>query len=217
MRFLSRLRQYSFPKTFRINEPVKGLAEAEARIQRVLETQDTYLSLNDLRLTVLPDSLARLKHLRVLHLCSNMLAALPECIGELTELTEIVVWDNQLTALPKSMRQLGKLSALFLEGNKLTSLPEWLRNLPSLSMLHLSGNDLNLPPEVLSKAKPAEIFDYYFRIHTESKHPLNEAKLILLGRGEVGKTCLVNRLVHDKFASTSMTRGIAITQWLVTS
>src|SRR5206468_5042659 len=47
--------------------------------------------------------------------------------------------------------------------------------------------------------------------------PLNEAKLILLGRGEVGKTCLVNRLVHDRFVSTTMTRGVQITPWPVQS
>jgi internalin A len=49
----------------------------------------------------------------------------------------------------------------------------------------------------------------------QGPHPLNEAKLILLGRGEVGKTCLVNRVAHDKFKSTKITRGIAITQWPV--
>lgn len=47
--------------------------------------------------------------------------------------------------------------------------------------------------------------------------PLNEAKLILLGRGEVGKTCLVNRLVYDWFGRTGMTRGVQITQWPVES
>jgi internalin A len=108
-------------------------------------------------------------------------------------------------------------------------LPEWLRELSALEELYLHGNDaLGLPPEVLgpsyeellgtkgAPAKPADILDYYFRTRG-GRRPLNEAKLILLGRGEVGKTCLVNRLVHDKFASTFMTRGIAITQWPVTT
>ena len=44
--------------------------------------------------------------------------------------------------------------------------------------------------------------------------PLNEAKLILVGFGDVGKTSLVNRLVHDTFtAGEAKTEGIAITQW----
>ena len=45
--------------------------------------------------------------------------------------------------------------------------------------------------------------------------PLNEAKLILVGRGEVGKTCLVNRLIHNQFADTGKTEGIAISEWRV--
>jgi internalin A len=46
---------------------------------------------------------------------------------------------------------------------------------------------------------------------------LNEAKLILVGRGGVGKTCIVNRLVEDRFdPSEARTDGIRITQWKVT-
>jgi internalin A len=44
--------------------------------------------------------------------------------------------------------------------------------------------------------------------------PLNEAKLILVGFGAVGKTSLVNRLIHDKFdPHSAKTEGIQITQW----
>ena len=44
--------------------------------------------------------------------------------------------------------------------------------------------------------------------------PLNEAKLIVVGRGGVGKTCLVNRLVHDWFDQReAKTDGIRITDW----
>ena len=44
--------------------------------------------------------------------------------------------------------------------------------------------------------------------------PLNEAKLILVGRGGVGKTSLVNRLVHNSFEKDEKkTEGIQITEW----
>jgi internalin A len=44
--------------------------------------------------------------------------------------------------------------------------------------------------------------------------PLNEAKLILVGFGAVGKTSLVNRMVHNKFDKDEQkTEGIQITQW----
>lgn len=48
------------------------------------------------------------------------------------------------------------------------------------------------------------------------QRPLSEAKLILVGFGAVGKTSLVNRLVHKKFNSDEkITEGIQITPWQV--
>ena len=48
----------------------------------------------------------------------------------------------------------------------------------------------------------------------DEKRPLNEGKLILVGRGEVGKTSLVRRLVNNNFrGDESKTQGINITSW----
>ncbi len=48
----------------------------------------------------------------------------------------------------------------------------------------------------------------------QGKKPLNEAKLIIVGRGGVGKTSLVNRLVENRFESDEQkTEGIKITGW----
>jgi internalin A len=82
-----------------------------------------------------------------------------------------------------------------------------------------------LPVEVLgpiwrensaSPANPAAILDYYFRTRDDEKRPLNEAKLILVGRGAVGKTSIVNRLIHRKFKGVKKTEGIKITEWPLT-
>ncbi|ETR72570.1 MAG: leucine-rich repeat-containing protein [Candidatus Magnetoglobus multicellularis str. Araruama] len=52
----------------------------------------------------------------------------------------------------------------------------------------------------------------------EKKRPLNEGKLILVGRGEVGKTSLVRRLTNDEFrGDESKTQGINITDWKLLS
>ncbi len=57
--------------------------------------------------------------------------------------------------------------------------------------------------------------DYYLSTRIV-QHPLNEAKLILVGRGGVGKTSLVNRLVHKTFnEGENKTEGIQITHWTV--
>ena len=59
-------------------------------------------------------------------------------------------------------------------------------------------------------AEPSNVLGDYYR----KERPLNEAKLIVVGRGGVGKTCLVNRLVHGSFDPHEVrTEGIRITDW----
>jgi internalin A len=113
--------------------------------------------------------------------------------------------------IARSMRA----TELDLTGLGLTELPESLHKLVNLKVLYLHRNKLGLPIEILGpdwleaflwngrNENAANILDYYYRTRAGAR-PLNEAKLILLGRGEVGKTCLVNRLVYDRFASTDM-------------
>ena len=49
---------------------------------------------------------------------------------------------------------------------------------------------------------------------SQDKLPLNEGKLILVGRGEVGKTSLVRRLAENDFREDELkTQGIKITNW----
>ena len=185
-----------------------------------------YLSGN--QLTALPDSLGQLTRLQRLGLDGNQLTALPDSLGQLSHLRYLRVSGNQLTALPDSLGQFTQLEILYLSDNQLTALPDSLRNLASLSQLFLHGNGaLGLPLEVLgptveeifgsspqaSPAAPSKILEYYFRVRV-SKRPLNEAKLILVGRGGVGKTSLVNRLLYNRFdEGEKKTEGINITDW----
>ena len=130
-----------------------------------------------------------------------------------------------LTKIPKELGQLSSLTELYLSNNQLISLPKDLKDLSKLARLYLHGNDkLKISNEILgpdrqgvysgeAPTKPEDILNYYFRVQT-SRYPLNEAKLILVGFGNVGKTSLTNRLIHNLFAPDSQkTEGINITQW----
>jgi internalin A len=177
-------------------------------------------------LTTLPESITYLSQLRWLNLAHNRLAALPESVPRLSQLRTLSLSDNQLTTLPESIAQLTQLKVLFLDNNGLTKLPEALRHLPQLERLYLHGNEaLGLPAEILgpswqgdsrTSAKATAILDYYFRTRSGDRHPLNEAKLLLVGRGAAGKTSIVNRLIHGKFKGVKKTEGINITEWPLT-
>jgi internalin A len=90
-----------------------------------------------------------------------------------------------------------------------------------LDCLRLIDNpDLNIPDEILDNTEdPQAILSYYFetlapQVAEADVRPLHEAKLILVGQGAVGKTSLVNRLLHDTFnPAENITEGIEVTPW----
>lgn len=187
------------------------------------------LDLHGNRLIALPESLGQLTHLGQLFLSGNQLTTLPESLGSNTQLLELSLSDNRLTSLPESLGQLLRLWLIHLDCNQLTTLPEALRTLCSegrLERLFLHGNPaLGLPAEVLGPtwgevgkgnpaAKPAAILDYYFSRREQGARPLNEVKLMLVGRGGAGKTSIVERLVRGSFdEEQESTTGIALQDW----
>jgi internalin A len=150
----------------------------------------------------------------------------PQELGQLSNLTELYLSQNQLATVPQELGQLSNLEVLSLPHNQLTTVPKELRHLSNLTRLYLHDNDkLGFSDEILgptwqqvrnegaTSAKPQDILNYYLRILNE-RQPLNEAKLILVGFGAVGKTSLANRLIHQTFKpAEKKTDGIQITQW----
>lgn len=83
-----------------------------------------------------------------------------------------------------------------------------LNDLTATRVLHNYGIDYRDALKIWSPA--AAQLD---KAISKGRRPLNEAKLILVGRGAVGKTSLVNRLVHNLFREEKRTEGIKITKW----
>ncbi len=184
-----------------------------------------WLDLGGNPLSTLPQWLGHFTALRTLYLFHNQLSALPESLGKLSALQTLYLHGNRLSNLPESLGQLTALQTLYLNNNQLSALPESLGQLNALRDLYLHDNPaLGLPAELLgptweevhgkqkTPASPKAILDYYFR--SRQARPLNEAKLILVGRGGVGKSSLVDRLVHQRFEPhKKQTEGIQITPW----
>ena len=153
-----------------------------------------------------------------LNLSIKGLPALPPEIGKLTKLEELYLHSAGLAELPREIGELMNLRVLDLNNNQLTALPPEIGQLTKLTTLDLRGNPLSTPPEILEQYdKPAEIIAYYLQhlqAEAAKKRPLNEAKVLFVGDGGVGKSSLVQRLLYDTLEpETIATEGIDIHQW----
>ncbi|MGB0385856.1 MAG: COR domain-containing protein [Ardenticatenaceae bacterium] len=169
-------------------------------------TRLTSLSLADNQLEELPREIRQLTNLRFLSLAGNQLKEVPPEIGDLTNLASLDLFNNQLTTLPAKIGDLEHLRTLELFNNQLTTLPPELGKLNEVAV-SVSGNlHFDIPTD------DSRIHD---RPETPSKR-LNEAKMILVGPANVGKTSLVKRLIEDAYnppREAKPTEGISIREW----
>ncbi|XZO02459.1 MAG: COR domain-containing protein [Microcoleus sp.] len=193
------------------NNQLTELPEAIASL-----TQLQRLFVNNNQLTKLPEAIVSLTQLRVLYLDNNQLTELPETIASLTQLRTLYLNNNQLRELPEAIASLTQLQELNLDNNQLRELPEALASLTRLQELYLNNNPLN-PDLAAAYEQGTEAVLQYLRAKAEAKITLNEAKLILIGEGEVGKSCLLGALREDEWLENRLTtHGIEIKPVIVT-
>ncbi|HIK07103.1 MAG TPA: leucine-rich repeat domain-containing protein [Trichormus sp. M33_DOE_039] len=183
------------------------------------------LDLDHNQLSSLPPEIGKLVNLQTLYLQKNQLSSLPLEIVQLVNLRSLELSFNQLSSLPSEFEQLKNLEILDFKNNNLINLPSKIQQLTKLKKLDLRGEgnaQLQIPPEILGESwenlgEPAKILSYYFSLQAGQEKPLNEAKILLVGQGSVGKTSLVKRLIHNLFdPHENKTEGINIQNWQVT-
>ena len=186
-------------------------------LNREIKSNETNLNLSDSNLTSFPTQIFNLSQLISLNLKNNKIEKISPQIVRLKSLTALNLSRNNLTSIPPELGDLKEITILNLSGNNLKELPIEIQKLKKLCVLNLTGNPLSLPPEILDQTdNPAAILNYYFEHRTGNKLPLNEAKVLLVGQGSVGKTSLVKRLVNNLFDPLeNKTEGIDIKNWRI--
>jgi internalin A len=196
----------------------RGLEELPAELFTLTNLKK--LHLNNNKLTNLPPEIYGLYNLTDLYLRNNQIKELSGSISQLNQLQRLHLGDNQLAELPVEIGHLTQLISLDLENNRLQDLPPAIAQLRNLKKLDLRGNSLlSIPPEILGDTwenlgEPSVIANYWSQL--QGSQPLNEAKMIIVGQGSVGKTSLVNRLTEDRYdPHERKTEGINIKNWQV--
>ena len=178
--------------------------------------QLTKLNLWHNSLTTLPESLRQLTQLQSLDLMSNQPTVASEILKHLTNLREIDFRECNLIKVPDVIRYLTSLEELNIGHNRIKNLPEWISELHLLQQIYLPNNRITNLPLSLAQLEHLErislsdnplnpalksAYDQglpavkaYLRSLVQNAEPLYEAKLVLVGEGNVGKTTLLKAL-----------------------
>ncbi|BBD58750.1 small GTP-binding protein domain-containing protein [Nostoc sp. HK-01] len=183
-------------------------------------TNLTTFTLLSNQITQIPEAIANLINLTELNLNNNQITEIPEAIANLTNLTTLDLSDNQITEIPEAIANLTNLTTLDLSDNQITEIPEAIKSLPKLEKLDLRRNPLPISPEILGSSDEVgsveDIFNYLRLLRSGEVRPLNEAKLLLIGQGSVGKTSLIERLIRNQYDKNQpQTDGLNVQTWNV--
>lgn len=189
------------------------LATLPNSIGKLANLQSLNLSLN--QLTALPNNIGLLTNLYYLNLSFNQLSHLPDSIGQLINIKQLDARSNQLTYLPSNIAHIENLEALSIRSNMLAFLPESMSELTHLKTLDLRDNKLPIPLEILARTPhPTDIIRLCLQTQNNSaSRPIYEAKFLIVGEGEVGKTTLAKKLVNPAYIldkDEKSTEGIGI-------
>ena len=174
------------------------------------------LSIADNQIEKIPPEITRLTKLKKLVLYGNKIIKIPPGIGNLINLKTLFLNNNLITDIPEEIGNLSNLVELYLNNNLIESVPDKIGELSStLKKLDLRENPLSISLDILGLQDLQKIVPYLEQLRSGVR-PLHEAKLLLVGEGSVGKTSLIQRLLHGRFQMDErITEGINVEQWQV--
>lgn len=185
----ARNRLTEFPSVFVGNTQIRSLSFDGIRRDSLWPEITTvsrlsYLHINDMGLSFLPDGFDSLKNLRFLCADKNAFKQIPlpvcrmsglerlsmvhndlenmdSCIFELTNLEQLDLAGNSIQEIPAELGKLDNLVILSLASNLITSLPETIGYCRSLRNLRLYSNKLRTLPSTLSRCTSlSDVFAY---------------------------------------------------------
>lgn len=145
----------------------------------------------------------------------NKIKEIPDEIKNLKNLVFLNLENNEVESISPEISELSRLKTLNLYNNKLKEIPEQIANMTSLDELKLTKNPFDmLPPEIV--ARGIESIRNFFQELREQDY-IYEVKLLIVGEGRVGKTCLSEALIDKNYIlkQEESTEGINLKSWII--
>jgi len=111
-----------------------------------------------------------------LDLSSNKLTVLPESIGKLRALTSLSLSGNRFTEIPSPVKGLSALQTLQAFENNIQSVPDWLSELENLRFLLLAANAITKVPASLLRCEKLAVVTFDFNPIKEGREVISKLK-----------------------------------------
>lgn len=195
----------------------KGEQLAINRIQNARRERSRYLDLSGLNLNRIPCDISDLNYILDIDLSYNNFRIFPQDIGLLENLQYLNFSNNSLVDICFEYGLNYSLKELNISHNFLNFVPEELEYLPKGVTIFFDGNPFleNLPPELIENEDLSYIKYYQDSLRAiDNKTRLFETKILIVGRGDVGKTTILKKLLDENFiveiGKEASTHGIDI-------
>lgn len=117
------------------------------------------ISFSKMKLTDVPNDLAKYRNLKILDLSKNKLTALPEFIGNLNFLEELNLSKNDFASFPVELCKLTNLKRLIANRNPFDNLPECIGYCTKLEYIDLWETPINSFPQSIVNLKSLKEID----------------------------------------------------------
>jgi Leucine-rich repeat (LRR) protein/signal recognition particle receptor subunit beta len=176
------------------------------------------------KISEIPLEISKLNNLESFYLWRNEIENIPSEICSLKNLSQLDLGKNKIREIPESFSELTNLAVLYLDDNQIEKIPLWLQYFKNLEQLNLCGNPIFIPREILVSNKDEDdpgdlqaILSFYFQTQdSKEREPLYEAKFIIVGEGESGKTTFAKKIQNSDYKldlKEETTHGINIIRW----
>lgn len=136
-------------------------------------------------------------------------------ICKIKKLEELFLTWSSIEILPVEIGDLTKLKTLFLANSNVRAIPESLMNSKHINRFVIANTPLERDiPEAMLKQNAYDLICFICKQQKQNVcYAFNESKMIIVGQGNVGKSCLLERITNNNYVEKESTEGIDVKKW----